>query len=270
MTTAFVRKNINVGNNQTVSCLETDKKQQPVFLFIHGLEGNAGWWKSTMSQFADKGHCIALDLPGHGFSSGLDDYSLKNYAKTIAEFIKQNSLENITVIAHSMGAQISILLATEYPNLIRNLILIAPAGFEELSNEEVKFLKNVFHSQIKLTKPFISLLSEDLLSKFGADKESTSFELTKTNMMAMLDEQISDLLQKIHCPTLVLFGEEDPFIPIPVLNHGTIKLIAEKACNQIPNSTLIILPQVGHFLHVEDPDVFKSAVTAFMKKDTNP
>jgi pimeloyl-ACP methyl ester carboxylesterase len=63
------------------------------------------------------------------------------------------------------------------------------------------------------------------------------------------------LLRTIHCPTLIVVGEEDTLTP-PALS--------EEMHRAIPGSELVIVPGAGHLSSVEQPDAFNSALAAFL------
>jgi pimeloyl-ACP methyl ester carboxylesterase len=81
----------------------------------------------------------------------------------------------------------------------------------------------------------------------------------------MVDQPVVHLLDRISRPTLIVFGENDNLIPNPYLNPGFTREIGEKGNKLIPNSKLVMIPECGHFLQFEKPDVFNKAVREFLK-----
>lgn len=117
---------VTVGG-QTLSYLRKGAGR-PV-LFIHGFGGNAAGWAFIQDALAASYDTLALDLPGHGASSKqIADGSLSGQARVLAGFIAALELGQVDVIAHSMGGGIALALAAAHPELVGNMVLIAPMG----------------------------------------------------------------------------------------------------------------------------------------------
>ncbi|GBL36050.1 dihydrolipoyllysine-residue acetyltransferase component of acetoin cleaving system [Filimonas sp.] len=95
------------------------------WLIIYGY-GN-GIWPALTGKY----RCIAIDLPGNGFSSRGDyPYSIRFFSEIVTELITTMKLSNVTIAGHSMGGQIGLQLAIDRGQRIDKLILSAPSGFE--------------------------------------------------------------------------------------------------------------------------------------------
>ena len=72
----------------------TEKGKGQAILFIHGLGGNLSHWTKTMDELSNNYCCIAIDLPGYGWSEKLsetkENQQLKFYADALNEFNKKN------------------------------------------------------------------------------------------------------------------------------------------------------------------------------------
>lgn len=204
------------------------KAHTETILFIHGLGCTASIWDQLSSKLSTKYRCIQIDLPSYGNSDELEgDYNLSTLTEELYKFITSLSIdpEHIHLCGHSMGAQIAIILAIRYPSLFNKLILIAPAGFEKFSENEVQMIKaasNLYPS-----------------------------ELMKKSTYAMLKEPVYDYLASISHQTLIVFGTMDPMIPNPMLRRNTTEQLAKQGAKQIKHSNLIILPNKGHFLPLD-------------------
>ncbi|MGZ5189798.1 MAG: alpha/beta fold hydrolase, partial [Flavisolibacter sp.] len=90
---------------------------QPV-IFIHGLGGNSSHWLKSIHQLSNKFKCIAIDLPGYGYSekniflNGKDQ--LQFFTDRIISFIKKRKLKKVVLVGHSMGGQIAMIAAIQY------------------------------------------------------------------------------------------------------------------------------------------------------------
>jgi pimeloyl-ACP methyl ester carboxylesterase len=99
---------------------------QPVILCLHGLVRNGRDFDKLASAISGSFRVISLDIVGRGKSQWLDDtnnYNYETYVNDILEFIRQQNLENLTIIGSSMGGIIGMILANMKPELIKNLLL---------------------------------------------------------------------------------------------------------------------------------------------------
>lgn len=102
-----------------------------VLLFIHGLGSYLKAWDRNITVLKNSFRCIAVDLPGYGKSSKqIHNGTVEFYREFLNEFIKILDLHNITLVGHSMGGQIALSYVINFPDIIKKLILAAPAGFE--------------------------------------------------------------------------------------------------------------------------------------------
>ncbi|MDA3040939.1 MAG: alpha/beta hydrolase [Actinomycetota bacterium] len=103
----------------------------PVILMIHGAGMDATAWHLQTRYLANRGvRALAVDLPGHGLSDGQPLTSVDAMADWVAEFIEGAHLTSegpITVAGHSMGTFIALSLAARRPDLVTDLVLLAPA-----------------------------------------------------------------------------------------------------------------------------------------------
>lgn len=238
-------------------------------LFIHGLATYSLSWKKNIEALKGYYRCIAIDLPGNGLSDRGDyPYSINFFAGAVYDFIRLRKLDNLCLVGHSMGAQIAVTLLLNEPAAAEKLVLCAPAGFETFSGLE----KSIYHNSLHLFDFFSTeenSLRKTIRSSFyhfpGQANEMIDqlVLLLKTYpvqqyrrmidacITGMLHEPVFDKLHLINQPTLVLFGERDALIPNKLLHPTTTRTIAEKGTRQLPNATLEMIPQCGHFLQWE-------------------
>lgn len=187
----------------------TNKKQT---IFLHGW----GLDRSSLISISEKlknYNNILLDLPGFGKTAlpkrawGSFDY---------AKYIKQNYLQKPSVlIGHSFGAKIAVKIASNYPELIDKIILIASAGLRK----KISFKR----------------LIRKILKKSSQDYNNAG--ALKPILSKVVREDLTQDLKKIKCPVLLLWGAEDKETPL---------WIAKKMVKLIKNSKLIIMPGINH------------------------
>jgi len=106
----------------------------PALVFIHGIRTGASSyeWSKVYPQFAATHRVLAPDLIGFGESARPDaSLTAADYARSIAEFIRGAHAEPAAIVASGLGAGLSVLMASQHPEVARQLLLWMPAGSSE-------------------------------------------------------------------------------------------------------------------------------------------
>ncbi len=279
----YTTKKITLDKGVELSYIDEGKGKQTI-LFIHGLGSYLPAWRKNIAELSKNYRCIAIDLPGYGKSSKGDyAYTMRFYADIIAELIAKLKLKNISLAGHSMGGQISITFALAYPEKLKNLILIAPAGLESFSIDEGKLLmaftkpemiqatadekieSNLINNFYKMPED-AKFMSKDRISMKSAPDFPDYCKAVSKSVEAMLNGPVFQDLEKIKTNTLIVFGENDALIPNKYM-HSTLntKSVAETGKNKIPMSQLIMLKEAGHFVNFEKSEEVNQAIIDFLK-----
>jgi len=280
----YKTKLINLKGNLTLAYAEEGESEKESIVFIHGLASYMPAWKKNIPVLKNYFRCIPIDLPGYGKSSK-DDYpvSMDFYADTIIELLNKLGIDKVVLAGHSMGAHISIFTAIKYSDRVKKLVLASPAGFETFNEFESQILKdfmtvdllinnnieqlrqNVIINFYKIPKDAEFMIEDRIALKNAKDFKLYCSSVVKS-LHAMLNEPVFDKLELIKQQTLILFGEDDYLIPNRELHKNLkTKLVAESGARKISNNKLIMVPECGHFLPFEQPDVFNKEVIKFLK-----
>jgi pimeloyl-ACP methyl ester carboxylesterase len=277
----FPIHNIQLNNGCKLAYVDEGKGKQTI-LFIHGLANYSMSWRKNIAALRDHFRCIAVDLPGNGFSDRGDfPYGIKFFAECVYELIQQLQLKHLCIAGHSMGGQIAIRLLADHPECAEKLTLCAPAGFETFTS----FEKGMYHSAIGFFDLFSTeenSLRKSIYSSFyqqpsqGDELIQELIEIMKTypsrvyrNMIdacinAMLHEPVYDVLHTIQQPTLVMFGERDALIPNRLIHPVTTRQIALQGVQQLPNAQLEMIERCGHLLQIEKADEVNELIKGFV------
>ncbi|HEY0386030.1 MAG TPA: alpha/beta fold hydrolase, partial [Pyrinomonadaceae bacterium] len=113
-----------------------EENSGPPLLFVHGIGAGASsfMWRRNFDDLARDFTVYALDLLGFGFSDkpANASYSAELYTELIADFIREVAGAPAHIVANSLGAAYSLLVADEHPELVDSLMLIAPTGAANL------------------------------------------------------------------------------------------------------------------------------------------
>lgn len=254
-------------------------------ILIHGLGTNAKGWIKNIPALAEKFRVIALDLPGYGRSDkGYYDYSMSFYAQVITEFMDALRIENATLVGHSMGGQIAMTAALEYPERVRRLVLISPAGFERFTEGEGDWMRNAMkvdfikdtpirNIDINLKTNFYNypkeaefMITDRIQIRSAKDFEKYCYAVSR-NVAGMLDGPVYERLPDIKQPTLIMFGVNDGLIPNPYLHGGRTSDVAQIGKERIPDSQLLMIPDCGHFVQFEKAEQTNEAIIRFVSEN---
>lgn len=244
-------------NNQNIYYQKLGKGKN--LIMLHG-------WKQDVSSFweiceilKDKFTVWLVDLPGFGRSENPKSaFSVLDYAETIKGFIERLNIENPNLLGHSVGGRIGIKLASLYPNLLNKLVLEDSAGIRP-KRDIPKFIFYILAKTFKYLIPNIFNLKEKIRTSFYKTLESdylTAGEL-KDTFTKVLNEDLTRDLSKIKTETLLIWGEKDPTLESSLEN-------GEKMYRLIEKSKLVIIENVGHFPHLENPERFIYYVKDFI------
>lgn len=258
---------------------------EPTLLFVHGLGSNLQAWSKTIDGLKEDYRCVALDLPGYGKSARGDfPFSMAFFAETLAAFINQLGPARVVPVGHSMGGQIVLHLALEFPELVKKLVLIAPAGFETFTAEEGQQVSDLFQPDLlrRLNEEQIENNFRINFYRFPADarfmiddrlrmredpKEYDRFcRLVPACVEGMLREPVFGRLAEIEVPVLVIYGEDDRLIPSPLVHPDlSTAAVARRGTAELPQGQLFLLPAAGHFVQWERAAEVNGAMGRFLK-----
>ena len=257
-----------------------------VMLLVHGLASNAGFWRNVIPRFAADGYrVVAVDLPGFGKSekSAAFPYTMRFQAETVATLIERLDLGPVTYVGHSMGGQIGITLALGRPDLIREMVLVSPAGIEPFEPGESAWLanalsvngivnasedavrRNLAMNVTEWKSDYEWLVEERVRMAKSPEMRQFAYAVTQS-IRGMLDGPTSDRLGEIRVPTHIVYGAADGLIPNPYLHPGTARAVFQRGAAAIPGATLTEVPGAGHLIQVERPEAFVDAVRAVLRR----
>jgi pimeloyl-ACP methyl ester carboxylesterase len=239
-----------------------DGSGMPV-LMIHGFGGSSLDFRYLDSLMTDKYRIIRVDLPGFGLS---DFPALKEkdpdynrlYNNFFNFFIDTLHLDSMYVAGNSMGGMAGWALAVSHPDKVKKLVLLSSAGYD--MDKVVKVAARIFRfnaARLFFEKGIPEFITKTAIRNCFANPEIITdqkahvlndlwnregnldvfFDLGTTHKW--LD---TTLIQRVSCPTLILWGKEDKIIPV---NH------AERFHRDIRNSRVIIYSPCGHVPMVE-------------------
>ena len=253
----------------------------PHLVLVHGLGASHVTWYENIQPLADAGfHVLAPDLPGHGDS---DKPKSINYdppagANLLDSFLKAIDVRRAALVGNSAGGLVSALYALDHPHRVDRLILVAAGG---LGREMTWFLrlcslpvlgeivyqpwlqsmgqlnrKMLFHRPPDSADEVFSEL--DRVRSLPGSRQATLRSIRSSINYWGLREQrfILDRLSQLTMPVLTVWGENDLILPV---EH------ASSVREALPSSLVKIIPECGHWPHMEKADEFNQLLTLFME-----
>ncbi|NHK32738.1 MAG: alpha/beta hydrolase [Asgard group archaeon] len=233
-----------------------DINENPVhdytLICVHGWGSNALNYRYVLKFLAPYFRVIAFDLKGHGESDKEDDtYDIGQFTEELAQLIDHYDPKNLILIGHSMGTAIvmnylylnphranAALLLSGAANFREPLPRIVPLVFSHMDDRIKNLLVELalsIYSSSKLPKKIQKILRKQLkVTPYHVYRNA----LLNTVFAWKRDED----LNKIQTPILIMVGGKDILTP---------QKNSEKLNQLLPNSRLIILPDVNHALLLE-------------------
>lgn len=217
------------------------------------------------------GHVICLDLPCFGGNPcpktvwGVEHYA--EYVRRKIERIKEDEMKNggnthLILLGHSFGGQVLTYLVAKNKGICDKLILSGAAVYRKKRGlKEIFFFLIAKFGKIVLSIPLLKnfqKIAKKILYKLSdsPDYEDTS-GIKREIFQRVIRQDVSSNLKDITCPTLVLWGESDSYVP---LSSG------KKIAAELSTSELKVFANAGHGLHLQKPAEFLEAIREFINK----
>ncbi len=241
-------------------------------LIIHGFLGMSDNWKSLGSLYAGEGFQVhMIDLRNHGKSFHSDAFNYSVMSNDLLEYCQHYNLSNVSIIGHSMGGKVAMLFATNCPDMVEKLIVadIGPKYYAPHHDDILAGLNAVDFS----TKPDRSRVEEILypfIPDFGTrqflmknlywvEPGQLAFRFNLPVFNAKIETIGEALPERNHFdkPTMFIRGGNSSYI---------LDTDLPEMKKHFPNIELSTLPNVGHWLHAENPKAFFEETARFLKK----
>lgn len=247
--------------------------QGPDVILLHGLFGQGSNLGSVSRALASDFRVHCLDLPDHGRSPWRAEASLPTYAQAVREWMDQHQLPAAHVLGHSLGGKVAMELAVTQPERLQKLVVadMAPVTYTEHHQQILEALQQVVRQQCETRAAAEALLSKViddpgvvgyLLMSLERDAGHEVYQW-RFNLAGLADaygrlREAPSEAGPFLGPTLFLKGSESAYIQ--AAHESEIQ-------RRFPGSQLVTVEDAGHWLHVDQPDQFNSAVRAFLLAD---
>jgi pimeloyl-ACP methyl ester carboxylesterase len=228
-----------------------------VVLLHDGVVNSAVWddvWPSLCKQF----HVIRYDRRGYGRSPA----TKKPYyeADDVAALLRDRKVSQAALVGSSHGGNIALSVALRYPAQISDLILVGPEaeGFpysEHFIMKQIEFQKAKDPIEVRAKSTYFIAPGNDAAREHLRKLLNASPQDHKHNDMPLPEKPVFPYVRDLRMPTLILMGSED---------IADNQAVAGALVMMIPGAARVVVPDTGHLMYLEKPEVFSSLVIRFL------
>jgi pimeloyl-ACP methyl ester carboxylesterase len=239
-----------------------DDPRTPI-LYVHGVPNHSAMWR----PFLERTGGIAPDLPGFGESGkpAHFDYSIKGYGDFLEAFVDHVGLDRFALVTHDWGA-VGLELAMRRPEAVERLVLIdlvpflpgyrwhriariwrTPVAGELFMGSTTRWgMKRTLRSIKSMPPERVDDFVEEVYPHFDHGTQRAILKLYRSAPPDVL-ERAGDRLGDIRAPALVLWGEDDIYLPIRFA-HAYAEALGDKA-------RVAVVPDAVHWIWLDRPEV---------------
>ena len=240
-------------------------------LILHGLFGSLDNWATLAKKLAEKYTVYLIDQRNHGHSPHADEFNYEVMSDDLSELIKNESLNKVNIIGHSMGGKTAMLYATLNPDKVNKLIVvdIAPKEYPVTHDDIIKALQSVDLKNIterneadaQLQKKIDDESTRQFLLKSLYRKNNSESKFAWKFNLEAISNHIENVGEAL--PQNAIFDGDTLFI-----NGANSDYITKKDYDLIhyhfPNSKIVTIKNAGHWVHAEQPEELFKTVTEFI------
>jgi haloalkane dehalogenase len=254
---------------------EAGASDAPVALCLHGYPNSSYLFKDVLPALADAGYrAIAPDFPGFGDSPPLRgrEGTWADHISALDDFVAEHDLAPAALVVHDWGGLIGLRWACDRPYVASALVIMGTGFFADgrwhglaqglrTPGQGEQISASITRATFgELLRGASRRITERALDEYW--KAFVDDERRRTHLALYRSGEFGELaayegrLAALGVPTLLLWGEQDPFAPVAS---------AHRLHREIPGSELVILPDAGHFLMEDEPERVASEIARFLR-----
>lgn len=275
-----------LGSYDHVAYVELNPTGERTLLFLHGLGSYLKFWRYQLDAAAAQGYrVLAFDQLGYGKSDKPAEfpYSMDAMAEVVDEFMEKTGTPSAVLVGNSMGGEVSMATALQFPQRVEAMVLVSPAGFEKFSRREKEWFVHAFSAAFvksateygvwgsvrganfsRWQKDYEWLIEERVRLVKAKQFDPYAYAQVRSVDGLAHNDFVRDSLGKIETPTLIVFGQEDRLIPNAYLHGGWARTEMSWGAKQIKGSQLVGLDHCGHLLQMDCHDELNPKMFEFI------
>jgi pimeloyl-ACP methyl ester carboxylesterase len=228
---------------------------KPTILILHGWGCDESVYAVLFEHLSKNYNVVLPELPGFGKTPEPPAaWGVGEYADYVEEFVKNSDINPEIIIAHSLGCRIATKLLSHKRLTPEKVVFTGAAGIKPKRTVLQKMRTRIFKIKRFFVKPFPKL-TEKMRMKYGSADYRNASPIMRQCLVKIVNEDLTDLLPKISCETLLIWGENDDSTP---LCDG--RLMEKK----IPDAGLAVIKNAGHYAFLEQPALFLKILDSYL------
>jgi len=243
-----------------------DPDNSPLII-LHGFFASSRNWRQVAQRLAARFHVYAPDMRNHGASPHHPLMDYPSMAADLLRFMDERGLDTANLLGHSMGGKIAMWLALNNPHRVAKLIVadIAPVSYQHSFDHTVSALKALPLAELSNRKQAETLLApgipelsyrqfllQNLILKHGKYCWRIDLDIFQDMARNIAAFPNADHLAPFLGKALFIAGGDSDFVKPDAIN------------SLFPDAPLTTIAGAGHWLHVQQPDVFITLVENFL------
>lgn len=240
-------------------------------IVLHGLFGSLDNWHPLSQQFAERFRVFAVDLRNHGHSPHSDEMNYAVMANDLREFMEAHALSSANVLGHSMGGKTAMQFALSFPDKTRTLLVadmaprVYPPAHADIFRALLALDLKSFHTRQEIEEALAWEIPQLSLRQFllkNLTRDEHGGLRWKMNLSGVhqnyprLNEPL-DASQPFNKPALFVRG-------------GKSRYVREQDEPEIrrlfPRAQFVTIPNAGHWIHADAPEIFVRIVMDFLQQ----
>jgi pimeloyl-ACP methyl ester carboxylesterase len=255
-----------------LAVLEAGDEESPTVVLLAGALRSSHLWRNLVPLLAPWMRVLAVDLLGSGGSDSPPgaDLRLEAHARYVREALEDLGIERFAVVGHGHGGGVAQLLALG--GGAEALVLLDSIAFDAWPGPAIRALRERsgtfdraavdawLHEAIDIGASHRDRLSEQdvegYLAPFAGPDGVERFERVVASLDGVGLVGLEPRLAELEIPALVLWGEEDRFVPVE---------LAERLGDALPMATIALLPGCGHLVLDDAPETAVPLVFQYLR-----
>ena len=244
----------------------------PPALLLHGFPTSSHLWRDLVPILAPRFHVIAPDLLGYGDSGKPGDeeaLTIRAQAAHLRELLDRLGLERPAVVAHDIGGGVAQLLALD--GIAATLVLVDTIAFDSWPIDAVRMIQQIAaeNADTELARGVVGFALEAGMARIERLADADRDEYVRpwlADPAAIIHAargidgvgltEIEDRLRDLDLRVLVLWGEEDPFLPATD---------AERLGDLLQGASVALLPGCSHFVTEDAPEATLPLIAEYLR-----
>lgn len=262
MTTHTVHQ-LTVGSS-TVAWLPVGETSPTPLVFLHGLGDSSimSMWPIARELALEGASSVLIDLPGFGYSDVIDAWtaSMEDHANVIARAFEALDLYNVTIVGHSMGGSLALMLASRIQNRVSSLLLAEPLLVREQSILARAIAKRSEEDFVVRGHAMLIRATRRQAARGERGAQGFLDPLMRANPRVLHRSAVSLLADRT--PTF-----EDLLRDSPVPRALLIGARTEADLSVVPDDVPVCtIPDAGHAMMHENPRAFVDEISSWIRE----